>query len=197
MRAAARLPVIAKIDSGADATRSSGRVLLAEDNADYSNAIGDMLEGFGYRVVKASSPTEIDRIEHRGKALACLDRSLGLAGFPPAVAIIAADRQRDEPNSSGRAQSNPQAEREPRVTNTPPQNGNADRPGRAETRGAPDQKGNVIVQDARRFPRIQENAPDGKTKANPERANKQGDSKNADDQEKADDRKSRGDRERN
>ncbi len=83
------------------------------------------------------------------------------------------------------------------MTNTPPPDRNADRPGRAETRGAPDQKGNVVVQDARRFPRIQDNAPDGKTRANPERANKQGDSKNADDQEKADDSKTRGDRGRN
>ena len=80
MRAAARLPVIAKIDSGADATRSSGRVLLAEDNADYSNAIGDMLEGFGYRVVKASSPTEIDRIDAvalAGNDFIVLDFDLG------------------------------------------------------------------------------------------------------------------------
>ena len=118
------------------------------------------------------------------------------------------------PIPNGRARSNPQTDREP-VTSTPPQNGNAARQGQGTSqsrrevptqvtpaeqqirkrraRGAPDQKGNVVVQDARPSPRVQGNPPDadrqGKTRANPARANKQGDTKNADDQEKADERR--------
>jgi len=61
-------PLAVIAGSGADATRACGRVLLAEDNADYSDTIGDMLEGFGYRVAKASTPAEIDRVD--GAALA-------------------------------------------------------------------------------------------------------------------------------
>jgi len=104
------------------------------------------------------------------------------------------DRERDESKSNGRAQSNPQSDRDSRVTNTPPPDRNADRPGRAETRGAPDQKGNVIVQDTRPSPR---NADSQKARTDQSKANKQGDAKNADDQEKADDKKTRGDRGRN
>ena len=111
------------------------------------------------------------------------------------------DRVRDEPNSNGLARSNPQADREPQATNTPPQNGSAARQGQVETRGARDQQGKVIVQDARPSPRVQGAAPDaesqGKARANQARANKQGDTRNADDQEKADDRKTLGDRGRN
>jgi len=44
------------------------------------------------------------------------------------------DRQRDEPNAKGRAQTNPQTDREPRATNTPPANGDAARQGQAERR---------------------------------------------------------------
>jgi len=148
------------------------------------------------------------------------------------------DRGRVEPNSNGRAPSNPQTARNPRVTNTPP-NGDAARQGLAERRNrdaavpttqatpaekrgsqadprtergtgslqspqareAPDQKGKVIVQDSRPTPRVQGNAPDANRQANTRtiqaQANKQGDTKNTDDQEKADEKKARADRGRN
>jgi len=107
------------------------------------------------------------------------------------------DRGRDEPNANDRTRSNAQPDREPRANNAPP-NGNGDRQGQSQTRGAPDQKSNVIVQDARPSPRVQENAPDAdKARANPSRASKEGDAKNADDREKADDKKARDDRGRN
>jgi hypothetical protein len=110
------------------------------------------------------------------------------------------DRGRDDPNSNSRARSNPQTDREPQVTNTPPQNGNAARQGQVETRGARDQQGKVIVK-LPSFSRVQGNAPDadgqGKARANQTRANNQGDAKNADDQEKTDDKKTRAERGRN
>jgi len=107
------------------------------------------------------------------------------------------DRGRDEPDSKARVQSNPQTEREPRVTNTPPPNRNADRQGRAETRGAPEQKAEVIVQDARPSARVQGKAPDADRQDNQTQANRQGDAKNADDREEADTKKTRPDRGRN
>jgi hypothetical protein len=108
------------------------------------------------------------------------------------------DRGRDEPDSKARVQSNPQTEREPRVNNTSPPNRNADRQGQAAARGAPDQKGKVVVQDAGPSPRAQQTSPDAadqdKARANQSRTSKQRDTKNADDQEKADDKKTRADR---
>ena len=109
------------------------------------------------------------------------------------------DRGRDEPDANDRTRPNAQPDREPRANNAPP-NGNGDRRGQAQTRGAPDQKPAVIVQDARPA-RVQDNAPNAedqrKARANQARTDKQDDAKNADDEQKADDRKSRGDRGRN
>ena len=139
------------------------------------------------------------------------------------------NRERDEPNANGRARTNAQTDRDPRVTNTPPSNNDAARPGLAErrnrdaevptqvtpaekrsqanpqaergkgsfqapqTRGASDEKGKVIVQDARPSPRAQGNPPDadrqGNTRTNEAGASKQSGTKNADDQEKADDKR--------
>ena len=70
--------------------------------------------------------------------------------------------------------------------------------GRNAPAGASEQKGKVVVQDARPSPRVQQTSPDAadqdKARANQSRTNKQGDTKNADDQEKADDKKTRADR---
>ena len=108
------------------------------------------------------------------------------------------DRQRNEPTTTnGRARLNAQTDGEPRVTNTP----DPARQGRAETRGARDQQGKVIVQDSRPSPRVQDTAPaanrQGKARTNQARTDRQADTKNADDREEADDKKTRADRGRN
>jgi hypothetical protein len=109
--------------------------------------------------------------------------------------------ERERANIAPAEQRGRNADRDPAVTNTPPSNGDAARQGQAETRGARDQKDNVVVQDSRRPARVQESAPDadgqGKARADQTRANKQDDTKNADDRDKADDKKTRPDRGRN
>jgi hypothetical protein len=120
------------------------------------------------------------------------------------------------PNSNASRQVNPQTGRGAPVANAPPSNSNAAPQGLAErgnrasapqTRGAPEQKAKVAVQDARTPPsRAPAIAPaagvaaDGQANArnNQARGNGQGDKKNADDRKAADDNKKDGaDRGRN
>jgi len=160
-------------------------------------------------------PASIDRSDQRGRDNLNTNAQEQKANQPqPRVQDRDNDRGRDEPDSKARVQSNLQTDRDSRVTNTRPPNSGAAGQGLAERRNrdaevptiqvTPTQKRGsqantqteVVVQNSRPSSRVQGKAPDagrqGNTGTNQTRANRQGDTKNTD--EEADDKKTRADR---